>query len=551
MSFLKKAYCVTVTPDRACCSPCSDSMSKDLFKALRCFMIEFTDLKTYHASNNFTAMHYLDSLPGFGEPHCMHMPHHTRICQVRGQMHSGSDCDCDCEKCVTFSKQRLCGTTPAQWVALIDSWLKWPAHCAESYSLVFMIKDTHEHGWLRQATVVSLLQRFLEFWFRSQQCARLCGCWLVRAGNCCDSYLTAVVCIALCTQVHAIQGDLFVAGNRTKIGVLPLLQESLGRSQDILIVNFGLWHGETRQEDYRQNLHQLGKFYQATKGNFSNLFWMETPKQHFDSADGDYKVAWIGTRKGPWQCQAIKGVSMKSDWSVSATEGDAVAEYVMQGSWRNIMAREILQQQYDVPILPVYNSTVTAAEYHRQNFDGQECSHYCHPSLPQLWLYMLKQTLQKYKVTPLTDVQYKEVTTVRKRWPGCASVLDRDEAKLGGPRPVDHVVAQLRKQHQTAVAAKPTGFWGWLRSVFGSGAGSQQQQLKVELLDGIAVLRHHHSSRAAKASSSSGSGGQHQIEESYSHSATLRPWENLALLLGHQPEQQQQQKRRRQQGQGV
>lgn len=57
-------------------------MSKDLFKALRCFMVEFQDLKTYHASNNFTAMHHLQSIPGQGEPHCAHMPDNTRLCQV-------------------------------------------------------------------------------------------------------------------------------------------------------------------------------------------------------------------------------------------------------------------------------------------------------------------------------------------------------------------------------------------------------------------------------------------------------------------------------------
>jgi hypothetical protein len=42
-------------------------------------------------------------------------------------------------------------------------------------------------------------------------------------------------------QVHAIQGDLFVEGNRTKIGVLPLLQQSMAHPYDIFIVNFGGW----------------------------------------------------------------------------------------------------------------------------------------------------------------------------------------------------------------------------------------------------------------------------------------------------------------------
>jgi hypothetical protein len=57
-------------------------MSKDLFKALRCFLIEFQDLNTYHATNNFSAMHLLEAMPGKGEPHCVHMLDNSRLCQV-------------------------------------------------------------------------------------------------------------------------------------------------------------------------------------------------------------------------------------------------------------------------------------------------------------------------------------------------------------------------------------------------------------------------------------------------------------------------------------
>lgn len=33
-------------------------------------------------------------------------------------------------------------------------------------------------------------------------------------------------------------------------------------------------------------LHQLGKYYQSVKDTFPYMFFMETPKQHFDSEDG-------------------------------------------------------------------------------------------------------------------------------------------------------------------------------------------------------------------------------------------------------------------------
>lgn len=58
-------------------------------------------------------------------------------------------------------------------------------------------------------------------------------------------------------QIHAIEGDLFVASDRrsdrTAVGgVIPLVQQHLAFKDDLFIVHFGLWHGETRQEAYKK-----------------------------------------------------------------------------------------------------------------------------------------------------------------------------------------------------------------------------------------------------------------------------------------------------------
>jgi hypothetical protein len=109
----------------------------------------------------------------------------------------------------------------------------------------------------------------------------------------------------------------------------------------------GLWHGETKQPEYKENLHQLGKFYTYTKDKFPNQFWFETPKQHFDSEDGDYKVPWIGTRKGPFACQPVKGLSMDKDGALHAEAGNAVAEYVMQvGGWAESVGNCVMMHTY-------------------------------------------------------------------------------------------------------------------------------------------------------------------------------------------------------------
>jgi hypothetical protein len=46
---------------------------------------------------------------------------------------------------------------------------------------------------------------------------------------------------------------------------------------------------------------------------------------------------------------------------------------------------------------------------HRKNDAGPECSHYCHPSSPQLWVYMLYRTLQEAGVRIFIQLQKQQV----------------------------------------------------------------------------------------------------------------------------------------------
>ena len=63
-------------------SLCRDSIMKDVFTALSCFMLEFWDLQQYTPGDNATAIHLLEKLPGWGFPACIHLPEKTRICKV-------------------------------------------------------------------------------------------------------------------------------------------------------------------------------------------------------------------------------------------------------------------------------------------------------------------------------------------------------------------------------------------------------------------------------------------------------------------------------------
>ena len=59
-----------------------DSMSEDLYRALKCFLVEFYDLKHYQASTNYTAMYHLNNIPGRGLPECLHLLGNARLCYV-------------------------------------------------------------------------------------------------------------------------------------------------------------------------------------------------------------------------------------------------------------------------------------------------------------------------------------------------------------------------------------------------------------------------------------------------------------------------------------
>jgi hypothetical protein len=179
-------------------------------------------------------------------------------------------------------------------------------------------------------------------------------------------------------QIHAIQGDLFVNTSRAAAGVLPLITGGrLVHKEDVVVLNFGLWHGEVQRPAYIQHLHELGEFWAARREEYPWFFFMETPKQHFaDAHDGDYQSSWLydkKRRRGNHTCGPIKNVTYLQDGSLAARAGDKVAERVAAGTWRNLDARRILEGKYGMPLVPIFNTTVAAWDMHRKNYAGTEC----------------------------------------------------------------------------------------------------------------------------------------------------------------------------------
>ena len=50
-----------------------------------------------------------------------------------------------------------------------------------------------------------------------------------------------------------------------------------------------------------------------------------------------------------------------------------------------------------IPVVSTWNDTLPLWEFHRDNGHGLECTHFCHPSAPQLWVYRLYATLDQLR----------------------------------------------------------------------------------------------------------------------------------------------------------
>jgi hypothetical protein len=242
--------------------------------------------------------------------------------------------------------------------------------------------------------------------------------------------------------------------------VLPLIIDAgLVSGDDVIVLNFGLWHGEVVRPQYVQHLHELGKYYAAHREKYPNMFFMETPKQHFaDSEDGDFQTAWLSDavkKKGPYKCGPVENVRYNGDGSLSAPADDAVASRVAAGTWRNVDARSVLRDEYGMRLVPVYNTTVAFWNAHRSNFGGTECSHYCHPSVPQLWLWVLHRALAD---AGLKGVEAKAAPPQHSRH-GCAVFFERDETQLGLPKPVEKVLAEADARRAAALRGERGLLW--------------------------------------------------------------------------------------------
>ncbi|KAI7846434.1 hypothetical protein COHA_000046 [Chlorella ohadii] len=191
--------------------------------------------------------------------------------------------------------------------------------------------------------------------------------------------------LALGTRVCVVRVD---ATNVLLDTVLPLLQRhSPNFHRDLVAYNFGLhyakpgFHGEKLEDAplYR-GLSAIGAWRQANRGVRPQMVWFDTPVQHFPTEDG----AFYGG--GPFNCTPI--------WSLPTVKNNAsVRARVEAGGWYNAGIRPLLPLLAEAH-LRIWDASLPFWSHHWPD----ECSHWCHPSVYQLWLFLLNDLMHQHRM---------------------------------------------------------------------------------------------------------------------------------------------------------
>jgi hypothetical protein len=127
----------------------------------------------------------------------------------------------------------------------------------------------------------------------------------------------------------------------------------------VVVMNFGL-HGKNRDLEVVDDLMQ--RLTADLAKSRTLLIWRETAPQHFRNVGGVFSPDALGAA-----CSDISGDSVEISNKFNL-------EY------------NPIMRKYDIPILEIWNMS---RQYYNAHVQG-ECTHYCQPGVPELWLERLK-----------------------------------------------------------------------------------------------------------------------------------------------------------------
>ena len=183
-------------------------------------------------------------------------------------------------------------------------------------------------------------------------------------------------------------------GHDLAVHILPNAR-SLSSSADIWLLNFAVWLNKA--EDYTSHLQAFKEYYERNEQDMPFIIWRDGSPQHFPkSATGDFE-SW-----GPdhFPCKPLD-VSLDSKDHLHTQ--DAALQILMEGGWRNKLAAPVMDS-LGIPVLATWNQSVPLWQWHHhynphwahQGYGNGECTHSCHPSVYQLWVYQLYALLDSW-----------------------------------------------------------------------------------------------------------------------------------------------------------
>ena len=147
--------------------------------------------------------------------------------------------------------------------------------------------------------------------------------------------------------------------------VLPWMRKH-ALTSDIMVLNFGL-HGMLPPDAYA-----VAHYMKRYKDTLPFAMWKDVSATHFNSSDG--------------------GFPGKEVLQYPCVPRPTAAEHSGLTYWLNSVTLPIIEAA-DIPIIADSQQTEALYNYHRAG----ECTHFCFPSAPQIWVHTLYQTLLKHQ----------------------------------------------------------------------------------------------------------------------------------------------------------
>lgn len=179
------------------------------------------------------------------------------------------------------------------------------------------------------------------------------------------------------------------------VRLLPDYERLTMNHSDIVVFNAGLWLNDV--ETYTREMQEFVAYYQEHKARLPYFLWRDSSVQHFNTPVGNYltdPVSWdclpLGTLVG-----GLGSITIDDD-NVIHRNGPEELELILEGGWRNKAARPMMVD-LEIPLVETWNKTLPVWRYHHhyhENPDHNDCTHWCHPSPYQMWIYDTLLVLQ-------------------------------------------------------------------------------------------------------------------------------------------------------------